>query len=282
VNYAVAKNVIVCAAAGNCLPTVSVGPAIYPNCIAVAGCNVDDGPWSFSSRGAKVAVTAPAENVWAARRTPGNAATAHRSASQGTSFAVAGVAGIAALWLAFHGRERLLQRYAGNAFLHHVFAQLLRETARASNLLPAGEFGSGIANAHALLTAALPDPGTVVGPATVPELTVLPQTEVVAAMFGDADPNAVRAEMTMLLGGDAAVAADGMAEIDTRANVWAPELIHILAEDQAAYRQFAANLRAIEGLDVTPEAADATGLDREISGDVGRLASRGLRAVLRP
>jgi hypothetical protein len=133
-----------------------------------------------------------------------------------------------------------------------------------------------------LLTAALPDPGTVVGPATVPELTVLPQTEVVAAMFGDADPNAVRAEMTRLLGGDAAVAADGMAEIDTRANVWAPELIHILAEDQAAYRQFAANLRAIEGLGVTPEAADATGLDREISGDVGRLASRGLRAVLRP
>ncbi len=108
VNYAVAKNVIVCAAAGNCLPSVAVGPAIYPNCLAIAGCNIEDRPWQFSSRGAKVAVTAPAENVWASRRTPGDGSTGNRNAGQGTSFAVAGVSGVAALWLSFHGRDRLL------------------------------------------------------------------------------------------------------------------------------------------------------------------------------
>jgi len=276
VNYAVAKNVIVCAAAGNCLPSVVVGPAIYPNCIAVAGCNIEDRPWTFSSHGAKVAVTAPAENVWSARRIPGDASTANRTAGEGTSFAVASVAGVAALWLAFHGRDRLLQKYQGQTLLHHVFQHLLQQTARTTALLPAGQFGSGIVDAHALLTATPPDPGTVVGPGAVAELTVLTRPEVIAALYGDADPNAVRAQLATVLTGDAEIAAAGMEQVDDRANVWGPELIHILTQDQAAYRQFGAGLAAIEAAGASPQAATA-GLQ---TADVGRLASKGLRGAL--
>ena len=275
VNYAVAKNVIVCAAAGNCLPSVSVGPAIYPNCLAIGGCNIEDRPWPFSSRGAKVAVTAPAENVWASRRSPGDASSADRSAGQGTSFAVAGVAGVAALWLAFHGRDRLLQQYQGQAFLHHVFQHLLRQTARTTALLPAGQFGSGIIDAHALLTATPPDPGAVVGPGAVAELTVLTPPEAIAALYGDADQNAVRAQLATVLTGDAEIAAAGMEQVDDRANVWSPELIHILTQDQAAYRQFGAGLAAIEAAGASPQAAAGPQ-----TADVGRLASKGLRAAL--
>jgi serine protease len=277
VNYAVAKNVIVCAAAGNCLPSVSVGPAIYPNCIAVAGCNIEDRPWTFSSHGAKVAVTAPAENVWSARRIPGDASTANRTAGEGTSFAVASVAGVAALWLAFHGRDRLLQKYQGQTLLHHVFQHLLQQTARTTALLPAGQFGSGIIDAHALLTATPPDPGTVVGPGAVAELTVLTQPEVIAALYGDADPNAVRAQLATVLTGDAEIAAAGMEQVDDRANVWGPELIHILTQDQAAYRQFEAGLAGTAAASPQAAAASTQGQPTE---DVGRLASNGLRAAL--
>ena len=101
-------------------------------------------------------------------------------------------------------------------------------------------------------------------------------------MFGDADPDAVRAEVAMLLSGDAADVAGDFAQIDARARVLGPELVHILAEDQAAYRRFAANLQGIANFGATPQPAVATTLDGPISSDVARLASRRLRAVVRP
>lgn len=278
VNYAVAKDVIVCAAAGNCLPAVSVGPAIYPNCIAVAGSNVEDRPWQFSSRGAKVAVTAPAENVWAARRAPGDASTTNRAASQGTSFAVAGVAGVAALWLAFHGRNRLLDRYQGPALLHHVFQHLLRQTARPSSFLPAGEFGTGIVDAHALLSAPLPDAATIMGPTTIASLTTLTQPAVIAAMYGCIDPALVRAELTAVLAGETRIGAEET--VEGQANAWAPEIIHILAQDQAAYRQFAARLASREGVGPSPQFAAVTTPDAALVHGLSRRASRRLRAAL--
>jgi subtilisin family serine protease len=281
VNYAVAKNVIVCAAAGNCLPSVVVGPAIYPNCIAVAGCNIDRGPWPFSSRGAKVAVTAPAENVWASHRSPGDSSTSARTAGQGTSFAVAGVAGVAALWLAFHGRGRLLEKYEGHTFLHHVFRHLLEATSQASDLLPAGQFGSGIVDAHRLLSEPLPDPIMVDGPASVADLTVLSQTDVIAAMYGDTHPSTVQSLLADLLVGDAQIAADPVHGIEDRQNVWGPELIHILAQDRATYLRFGANLAARRGAGATPAAVAADdGMDDQTINDLGRFASGKLRAAL--
>ena len=55
---AVAADVIVLAAAGNCVRTV-VWPARYVECIAVAGTNAADGMWRGSCRGSAVDISAP-------------------------------------------------------------------------------------------------------------------------------------------------------------------------------------------------------------------------------
>jgi hypothetical protein len=72
---------------------------------------------------------------------------------EGTSHATAAVAGIAALWLSFHGRDSLLARY-GKPLLPFAFQFLLCGTADASPKWVDeghGGFGAGIANADALL-----------------------------------------------------------------------------------------------------------------------------------
>ena len=111
IDCAVRQGLIVMAAAGNYSPFV-VWPARYPDCIAVAATNADDAPWTFSSRGGKVAVSAPGESVWTATfdldRTP---PTPYLDRHNGTSFAVAHLAGVTALWLAHHGRDNLLGMY---------------------------------------------------------------------------------------------------------------------------------------------------------------------------
>jgi thermitase len=150
VKYAVGKNVIVVSAAGNLVPFV-VWPAAYPEVIAVAGCTSARKKWSGSSHGREVSVTGPARNVWKATVGP------HRvEQSDGTSFATPSTAGIAALWLGFHGRDALIQRYGGEFKLATVFRWVLEE---ASDPPPAdddGEFGKGIVNACRTLSTALP------------------------------------------------------------------------------------------------------------------------------
>lgn len=79
------------------------------------------------------------------------------SQGEGTSFAVAGIAGIAALWLAHHGRAALLARYNGQARLQDVFGHVLRITDRDIGL-PPNEFGAGLVDAEAVLKCPLPKP----------------------------------------------------------------------------------------------------------------------------
>jgi serine protease len=67
VQRAISENVIVLAAAGNCVETV-VWPARFAEVIAVAGVNKNDKPWRGSCRGSDVAISAPAEFVPRARR----------------------------------------------------------------------------------------------------------------------------------------------------------------------------------------------------------------------
>jgi serine protease len=161
IDEAVARNVLVLAAAGNCVREVTA-PALYANCIAVAGVNRQQRPWAGSCRGSAVAVSAPAEFVWVANRAPNDNDDENAvRTGQGTSFAVATLAGVAALWLAHHGLDSLLGRYDGRATLQSVFGQLLRQTA-ANHRGPdwdESNFGAGIAHAGDLLAAALPDVG---------------------------------------------------------------------------------------------------------------------------
>ena len=151
VDAAVQDGCIVLAAAGNVWPTV-VEPANYPNCIAVAASNAKDAKWQDSSSGPQVAITAPGESVWVAHWTAAGQQEVHRSS--GTSFAVAHVAGVAALWLAFNGPGTLRAQYGPRTSA--AFRRLLTDTARKPAGWDTGSMGAGIVNAEALLSAQLP------------------------------------------------------------------------------------------------------------------------------
>jgi hypothetical protein len=151
---AVDTGTIVLAAAGNDVGVV-VAPAAYPNCLAVAATGVDDQPWPDSSRGSMVDISAPGWCVWVAGfRAESSGPVFDVVPESGTSYSVAHVAGVAALWLGHHGPDLLRDRYGPRvqaAFLH-----LLCSTARAPAGWDATAWGAGIVDAAALLTAALP------------------------------------------------------------------------------------------------------------------------------
>lgn len=152
IRRAVRKGVIVLAAAGNQVKIVTI-PARYNEVIAVAGCDSDMNPWSGSSRGHDVDVTAPAKGVWKAAYkkdtpsvVPGN----------GTSFAVATTAGVAALWLAYWGRDALIEHYGSPEKMVVGFKQLLQSTCNRDNNLPQNnKWGAGIVDAEKLLNVEL-------------------------------------------------------------------------------------------------------------------------------
>ena len=155
IRRAVAADVIVLAAAGNCVRLV-VWPARYDECLAVAGTNAADGLWPGTCRGAAVDISAPAQNLLKADARPGAPGGAAVSQAQGTSYAVALTAGVAALWLAHHGRPELIgAARARGETLQVMFRRLLQATARR----PAGwdpfAMGPGIVDARALLAADL-------------------------------------------------------------------------------------------------------------------------------
>lgn len=149
---AVEDNIIVLAAAGNCVRSV-VWPARYRRCIAVAGTNNADRPWKGSCRGKSVDISAPGEAVWRARRHTPSDPLDTIGCGDGTSYAVALIAGVAALWLAHHGRERLVRSLAPGERLQDRFLRLLQATARQPDGWRSRKFGAGIADAAALLRA---------------------------------------------------------------------------------------------------------------------------------
>jgi subtilisin family serine protease len=160
VERALDEGVIVVSAAGNMVPTV-VFPAAQPGVIAMAASNPLAMAWRFSSFGEEVVVTAPGEQVWHARTAPGNAFSEGRG--DGTSFATAAVAGLAALWLSYHGRDNLIAAY-GKRLLPFAFHKVLRETADARpDFVRGGKggFGTGIVDAQKVLAAPLPDKASV-------------------------------------------------------------------------------------------------------------------------
>jgi len=151
IKRAVADDIIVLAAAGNCVKKV-VWPARYDDVIAVGGTNVDDKAWKGSCRGPDVDFAAPAELVWRAKHDIENGGGAIVSGGQGTSFAVALTAGIAALWLSHHGRDALIGIARDkNTNVQELFRAAARETARKPAGWDSDELGAGIVDAEALL-----------------------------------------------------------------------------------------------------------------------------------
>jgi serine protease len=158
---AVDDGMIVMAAAGNQVGIVTA-PASYDNCLAVAATGTGDVPWSGSSRGPAVDVSAPGSCVWAALFNwdvdpPGRIV----NRTNGTSYAVAHLAGVAALWLAHHGHQALVDTY-GRARVQAVFLHLLNTPGVC--VRPPGwddDWGVGRIDAAALLGQALPDPADI-------------------------------------------------------------------------------------------------------------------------
>ena len=153
---AVEAGTIVLAAAGNEIGFV-VFPAAFDDVIAVAASNVRDEPWTGSSHGPAVDITAPGESVWRAEvaRQASGLMSFTVARGNGTSFAVATAAGVAALWISFHGWTNLVRRFgAGN--IARVFKQLLQATCRTPRGWDSAEYGPGIVDAKRLLEAPLP------------------------------------------------------------------------------------------------------------------------------
>jgi hypothetical protein len=156
VTRAVEADLIVLAAAGNCVRLV-VWPARYHECIAVAATNAADQPWPGTCRGAPVDISAPGQNVYHAVVPPGGPTGGDAvGQGQGTSYAVALTAGVAALWLAHHGRANLVAAAHGHGeTVHAMFRRLLQSTARRPTPWDGQAMGPGIVDARALLAASL-------------------------------------------------------------------------------------------------------------------------------
>lgn len=154
---AVNAGTIVMAAAGNEVESV-VFPAAFDEVIAVAASNIRDEPWSRSSHGDAVDITAPGQSVWRATvdRTSAGALQYQVKRGNGTSFAVATTAGVAALWISYHGWTALVRRYGEPQHLPRVFKQLLQSTCRTPRGWDTAEYGPGIVDARRLLAEPLP------------------------------------------------------------------------------------------------------------------------------
>jgi hypothetical protein len=225
IDTAIADGIIVLAAAGNYVELV-VTPASYHEVVAVAGSTIEDAPWSGSSHGSAVDVTAPGQSVHTARASKEQGGNRYyTSRSHGTSFAVALTAGVAALWLAHHGRDMLIARY-GKGNLQAVFADLLRRTARRPAGWHTAEYGAGIVNANALLAAPLP---TIVPALAIDPAQTLTVAERLAPYLPEPSPAAAAAALEVLLPGP-----DGEREL------FAGELAYHLSQDPQVRATFAA------------------------------------------
>ena len=149
---AAAAGVIPVAAAGNCVQPVVVFPARDPNTLAMAGMNRQDQPWRGTSRGAAIDLASPAENLFVARRRPGDQRRDFCDQSQGTSYAAASAAGVAALWVSHFGRDAIqLEAARRGVTVLALFRNAARATARVPDDWDADKFGAGIMDAAALL-----------------------------------------------------------------------------------------------------------------------------------
>ena len=226
IRAAVADGMIVMAAAGNKVSFV-VAPASYPECLAVAATNCDSKPWTDSSRGEAVDISAPGASVWTARVILGNPPGFAVSRSDGTSYAVAALAGVAALWLAHHGPDRIRRQY-GRANVQNAFLSLLRSHGR--RVPPDWTsngwqrlYGVGIVDAVALLNAGLPALPEAVVPEAVSVAAQEPVLRLKAALSGLSDSE-IRATVGDLLGIDPN-------QIDELSPLVVSELVYRLGED---------------------------------------------------
>ena len=185
---AVDSGVIVLAAAGNCVGLV-VWPARYDKCIAVAGTDSKDKRWTGTCKGPEIDFSAPAQNVWRATAPSGV------EAGQGTSYAVALAAGVAACWLAFHGRANVVSaaRQRGET-VQDMFRRIVMATARVPDGWDSFNMGAGVIDAEALLKADF-DRGLGTESPTEPVMKETPANSVKSLALATAGEKALEADI---------------------------------------------------------------------------------------
>lgn len=146
IKNAVKQGIIVIASAGNRYNIVTY-PARYDEVIAVAACNIEKNKWCKSGQGNNVDVSAPGESIWRASYHHDKQIVIQ---GHGTSYATAIVTGVAALWLAYWGRERLIKHFRNGEKMAKGFKKFLKDTSNKDHNLPGG-FGVGIIDAEKLL-----------------------------------------------------------------------------------------------------------------------------------
>lgn len=148
-----AGKIVVCAA-GNLVGCVTF-PARYPEVISVAGSTRDGKPWPLSShdKHGRVDIAGPAQDVYRANYENG---AWHIGTSWGTSYAAAITAGVAALWIARHGRTKLRDTYKGNGryYLQEAFRMILHNAPHERHIAP--RYGKRIIDTAAVLNYDLP------------------------------------------------------------------------------------------------------------------------------
>jgi subtilisin family serine protease len=225
IERAVRVGIIVLAAAGNQVGIVTA-PASYRSVLAIGATIHDNTPWSGSSHGEKVLLCAPGGGIYRASWDLGkNPARSQVSVGSGTSFAVAHVAGAAALWLAYHGRDNLLEKFPG-ANLPELFKFMLSHHGhRVPNHWDAKQYGVGILDAELLLAADLPDPLEVEPTAAFAPVGTS-NIDRVASIFTELDGAEVRNRLRSL-----------QLENDD-AERFAPEVLYHLLTDMKARENF--------------------------------------------
>lgn len=259
---AIQDDLIVMAAAGNCVRQV-VYPAAYDACLAVGGSNLADAIWRGSCRGPEVDVCAPAENVWRAKRQRLDDPPDEAGGGEGTSYAVALIAGVAALWLSHHGRDELRAKAAAKGLkVQDLFKFAVKQAARVPQAgWDHALFGRGIVNAKALLEEDLDAaPEAVVEPEAAP--TVEPSGELLVAR-------------SLMPRGGAAPEAAPQAAAGMNAAALAP---HALEVTWLALKARTALMRSgLEGLEAAIAAPQPS---RRLSGSVSKATLKALRSRL--
>jgi serine protease len=253
--YAQKRGVIIVAAAGTYIPYV-IWPAAYDEVIAVAASNVRREIWFGSSTGIQVDVTAPGESVWFAKVTKKDGGIEYNvEQGSGTSFSAPLVAGLAALWLAYHGRDQLIQRY-GAEKIPFIFNQILRDSCDKFPTWKPGRFGEGIVNAEKLLAAPLPDnvtqsviaPGFALSQHSSGDNGIDTFAHLFEPQLLDSQPKAnfvgvIRDDLS-LQSRLAQLLQITEAELPKRLKEVGEELAFYLATNPELYKQFAASLRS--------------------------------------
>jgi hypothetical protein len=157
INHAYERGVFVFCAAGNNIPVPDVvTPACLERTIAVGGTTRDRMPWTGSSRGPEVEISAPADPIHRAERKRDG--TDAYGVGDGTSYATPQVCAAAALWLAWHGGA-IAANYPEPWQPIEAFRELLADTAAPLAGDPnfwKGKWGAGLLDTEALLLAPLP------------------------------------------------------------------------------------------------------------------------------